>query len=778
MSESQTIAKLVASLGFVVNDTQLDTFVKKLNATAETLKKFKSDALTGVTFKISVDKTSLSTIKADITALSSKKIRFSDVAIAQKALTALRVQVRDNLDNISLRVKGIKPLASKDLKALQAQVTASLKTTPVVIPAGLNLVKLNQQLKEWTTKLNTSFNYKLKLGVSKSHLMMSLREAVRYAGTQVATIKISNPKVKVGIDRQHLRSEIADALAQIRREVRIKIDLNGSVNGGAGASGNRNTGGMRHAVGGGIAGSLMGAGRGFIPGLSTAFAIAKMSQISQQLQGQRQAMTAVTGSQEAGASTMSRFRGMAGEIGFSWRDVAPSFTKMIASGTSAGMGQGQVEKIFKGLSEYGRVMGLDSEAMKGSFTAIEQMMNKQQIYAEELKTQLGERFPAAIAMMAEAVSVKEGRTVTVPELMELMKKGQVDSSVLIQFAEIAAKRARVGGALDTAKNSPAAMQARFGNSFSSFVERFAANGFDKVMSRFWKEAALGLDFLSGKTTMLADAFEILLTPVFAFVKLLKNSTITQFTASLGLSSKGLAALGVTTLGLIFPWTRLWTVIGWTITALQDFQVFMQGGDSFFGDWFDGLTPEMQEKLEKMGTSLKNLSDTIGEILVMSGEGWSQLFSWFSDSEGGALAATAITKLSDALNGLLRAIIAMKDGDFSAIVPSMKDIVALTPQGQYMSLATGLYDVLGGEAGGWMASHDRRKTGGLNGAIASSNPFANGPMANLSSGTSNVISGPVIFQITSNEPEAIGEFVDRHLQKVFNTSNTNLVERMK
>jgi hypothetical protein len=42
---------------------------------------------------------------------------------------------------------------------------------------------------------------------------------------------------------------------------------------------------------------------------------------------------------------------------------------MMASGKAVGLETGNVRNIFQGVSEYGRVMGLDSESMKGSMRA-------------------------------------------------------------------------------------------------------------------------------------------------------------------------------------------------------------------------------------------------------------------------------------------------------------------------------------------------------------------------------------------------------------------------
>jgi len=652
MSSPQTIAKLVASLGFQVEDKQLDSFLSKLNQTVNILKQFKTVASAGIKFKVGVDKTALTAVKTDIAALGKQTIKFSDVKITEKALRAMRVQVNTALGESVVRIASVKPISTKDLTAIQRQVTNSLKNVNAVgVPIKVDPKKLTADLRAWGKQVRDTFNYKVKLGVSKQALYQSLKEAVDHAGGLVSTIKLKDPKVKVGIDKVHLKTEIRDALAQIRKDVRIKMDLtgHGSVSGGSGGRvGAGGVSGWRGAAAGGVLGGAMGMGRGFIPGLGGACAVAQLSNMSQQMQGQRAAMTAVTGSQTAGGETMGRLRGMANEIGFSWRDVAPQFTKMIASGTSAGMGQGEVETIFKSVSEYGRVMGLDSEAMKGSFTAIEQMMNKQQIYAEELKTQLGERFPAAISMMAEAVSRKKGEEVTVPELMALMKEGKVDSSVLKEFAQIASERARKGGALDIAKQSSAAQQGRFNNSWSALVEKFSDAGFDKIMQEFWKSAADGLDILANGAKGLAVVFETLMRPVLAFINILKNMGPLVD----GIEPKFAALVAVAGL-LAFPLTSTATALALIALGIEDIMVWSQGGDSLFGKLFEDLNPETQaevllfmQEFERLGTSLKDIGGMIWD-------GWKGIFDLMNEDNALIRSLRSVVELFNDIASVLK-----------------------------------------------------------------------------------------------------------------------------
>lgn len=678
MSSPQTIAKLVASLGFQVEDKQLDSFLIKLGKTVDILKQFKTVASAGIKFKVGVDKTALTAIKTDLAALGKQTIKFSDVKLTEKALRAMRVQVNTALGESVVRIASVKPIPTKDLTAIQRQVTNSLKNVNAVgVPIKVDPKKLTADLRAWGKQVRDTFNYKVKLGVSKQALYKSLKEAVDHAGGLVSTIKLKDPKVKIGIDKVHLKTEIRDALAQIKKEVRIKMDLTGHGSPSGGRVGAGSISGWRGAAAGGILGGAMGMGRGFIPGLGGAFAVAQLSNMSQQMQGQRAAMTAVTGSQTAGGETMGRLRGMANEIGFSWRDVAPQFTKMIASGTSAGMGQGEVETIFKSVSEYGRVMGLDSEAMKGSFTAIEQMMNKQQIYAEELKTQLGERFPAAISMMAEAVSRKQGKEVTVPELMALMKEGKVDSSVLKEFAQIASERARKGGALDIAKQSSAAQQGRFNNSWSALVEKFSDAGFDKIMQEFWKSAADGLDILANGAKGLAVVFETLMRPVLAFINILKNMGPLVD----GIEPKFAALVAVAGL-LAFPLTSTATALALIALGIEDIMVWSQGGDSLFGKLFEGLNPETQARLINLGTMFKQAGQDISTAFSSIGSALNDLGIDWGEISGGLLNSMIerLTRVAAYVSSISKMMTALSTKDWAGASSAAGDVGALALEG--------------------------------------------------------------------------------------------------
>lgn len=155
-----------------------------------------------------------------------------------------------------------------------------------------------------------------------------------------------------------------------QQAVRARMALLGSRGASGGGSGGR--GGV--ALGSAF-GAASGALAGFLPGFGIAYSAMNLNRINQELQANQMALTAITGDEASARDTDLRFRQRANALGIDWRATQPSFRKMLASGLGSGMSQGDVEGIFQGTAEYGRVMGLGTEDMKGTFRAIEQMMN-------------------------------------------------------------------------------------------------------------------------------------------------------------------------------------------------------------------------------------------------------------------------------------------------------------------------------------------------------------------------------------------------------------------
>lgn len=355
--------------------------------------------------------------------------------------------------------------------------------------------------------------------------------------------------------------------------------------GGSGGSG-RGFNVMGGATVGGALGSATSSLSGLLPGIGGGWAMMNLNRINQEINANRLAMTAVMGNEQAGGQQSDWLKNLANTVGFDYRQTMPAFTKMMASGKTAGLSTGSVQSIFQGVTEYGRVMGLDTEAMKGSMRALEQMLNKGQVMSEELKGQLAERMPGVISAMTEAAGFK-----TPAELFKAMEDGQVKSTeVLEKFSEILAERARQGGALEKAMQSTAAQQARFNNEFTEFVDLMGRSGMDSAFAKIFKSFA---DFLKNTpelATGLANAMGKLATGVEWAGESLTNviKALDDLGDSMGIGGTNLALLSGLALMLSTSFGRV-AAAGYAVfLIIEDIALGLKGANSYTKDFLDFL----------------------------------------------------------------------------------------------------------------------------------------------------------------------------------------------
>lgn len=169
-------------------------------------------------------------------------------------------------------------------------------------------------------------------------------------------------------------------------------------------------------------------------------------------------------------------QGQAERLGVSFESLAKGYAKFLASGTLAGRSKNELRVIFESFSEVGRVANLTEENMDGVFKALEQVMSKGSIQAEELRGQLGDRLFGAFQVAADALK-KE-----FPNLNKAMKDGVVTSNELIKIAE--KYREIVAAQLPESLKSLAAEQDRLTTSIFNFKTLVADSGFADAFGKF------------------------------------------------------------------------------------------------------------------------------------------------------------------------------------------------------------------------------------------------------------------------------------------------------
>lgn len=200
-------------------------------------------------------------------------------------------------------------------------------------------------------------------------------------------------------------------------------------------------GGALGGVGGAFAGAAVGAQ---ISGLrqqlaATADYAAQISKLQIALRGVAGDQSEYTRAIQAAASVTARLN-VPQEVAIS------GITRLSAAVKGAGGSVTDAELVFKNVTSAIKATGGGAEDVQGAITAMVQVFSKGKVSAEELSGQLGERLPGAVTMFAEA------NKMSLPELQDALKKGEVGLNELMKFVEALGARFN-GTALQIASSS-------------------------------------------------------------------------------------------------------------------------------------------------------------------------------------------------------------------------------------------------------------------------------------------------------------------------------------
>ena len=169
------------------------------------------------------------------------------------------------------------------------------------------------------------------------------------------------------------------------------------------------------------------------------------------------AMKATAGTAAATARELAFVREESQRLGLEFRSTAEAYAKFSAASKGTSIEGEGVRKIFKGVSEAATAMRLTTEQSNGVFLALQQMMSKGTVQAEELRGQLAERLPGAFGMAAKAMGM------TTRELGKQLELGKVLSSDLLPKLAEEMHKTYGTAAIEAATGGQAAIN-RFKNS--------------------------------------------------------------------------------------------------------------------------------------------------------------------------------------------------------------------------------------------------------------------------------------------------------------------------
>ena len=174
--------------------------------------------------------------------------------------------------------------------------------------------------------------------------------------------------------------------------------------------------------------------------------------------------TGAGGNVEEATRQYEMLRKEADRLGLVFDDVAPRFVNLNIAGQAAGLTAQQTERAFKNLSQAASARNLNLDDTQGAFRAIEQMFSKGKVQAEELRGQLAERLPGAVAIFARASGM------SLAELDKKLEKGQVGLDFVVRGLEAYARQ--FDGQMGTITERLSAYINRAQNAYNDWLRGF------------------------------------------------------------------------------------------------------------------------------------------------------------------------------------------------------------------------------------------------------------------------------------------------------------------
>ena len=178
------------------------------------------------------------------------------------------------------------------------------------------------------------------------------------------------------------------------------------------------------------------------------------------------------------------FRGTAERMGLVLSDVIQDASKLFVAAKENGFDVKEAQYVYEQFAGLGQLMGADAETQKGITKALSDMFSKGTIQAEELKGQLGDRLPQALALFSKATGKSNA------ELLKMMENGELTAEYILKAAKVI--ETQYGSQMEKMYHSLAAEQARANNAWKDWLRIISDAG---VLENFKSLLVQITDFL-------------------------------------------------------------------------------------------------------------------------------------------------------------------------------------------------------------------------------------------------------------------------------------------
>lgn len=366
-------------------------------------------------------------------------------------------------------------------------------------------------------------------------------------------------------------------------------------------------------------------------------------QVAQRMEGLQLAMAAAAGSSKEGAVQFQFVRDEAKRLGIEVMGAAEGYKGLLAATLEAGHGAKDAQTIFAGFNTLAKASGLSTEALEASFRALGQIMGKDQVMAEELKSQLGDHLPQAMGLLAKTMGVGT------KELLKMMEAGDLTGKVVIPMA--ARAMAQYADVANQAAQGSQSAGNRMRNAMTELKTAIGKGGLLDAVT-IVSTALTGLFENmrnSGAAEQIGESFKSLATQFATLAATHGPAAVKSFADIVTAINNGLipAMQAITTTGKEV-WsglrTSLSTVDGWMQTSAKFWTDKVKGFVKVMSDDFknaggkgmDGLV----SKLDGLGKQFEKAGDKAKE---MAAKQWKAL----NDSKAATLGVGEATKFTAA-----------------------------------------------------------------------------------------------------------------------------------
>lgn len=236
------------------------------------------------------------------------------------------------------------------------------------------------------------------------------------------------------------------------------------------------------------------------------------------MQGIRLRFEAATGSVSKANKEFAFARALSRNLGLEVKGLAKSYSRFLAASQGTNIEGEKSRKIFIGIARASAALKLSAEDVEGVMRAIEQIMSKGTVQAEELRGQLGDRLPGAFRIAAKAMGK------TTKELNKMLKSGLVLSEdFLPKFAEQLNKD--IGAGAEKNLNTLSGQLNRASTNFTVLMTKVDDfTKFSKVATWAVSKFAESFDILAGNASYFDEILSEVNGTIGAFGRVIRGVT--------------------------------------------------------------------------------------------------------------------------------------------------------------------------------------------------------------------------------------------------------------